>query len=206
MLDKICAKMPNLDGSQGCSVAEKLTTLNEIVERCGFHESEHSNLGFLFEEICSKCIITRSLNIAKELYPCQYMNCDGSGKVYEDTWMGRYDCPDCHGLGIARDAFWEKCGRCEGVGKVKNEVLMSEEMVCPDDFSKELREIRTKACHKCNNTGQIHCEPWPVVVKIRTKVCTPEIIRELKGQFFQLFWLWDRLRDLIGEVGDGREE
>ena len=194
LLDKICAKMPQLDGSQGCSVALPLNTLAsdkhyETVKAC------------LYEIICSKCIITRALEEARKLWSCP--KCGSSGTYKESLYVeiGPYQstvevtCPDCQGLGIAREAFWEECPKCHGKRFT-------------GDKKTETDKLTSIFCWHCEGTGQIHREPWDIVLKIlKEESIAPHTTGQeyIRGQFFQLFWLWEQLR-LTFESGGGREK
>ena len=194
MLDKICDKIPQLDGSKGCSVALWHTYLKS---RPGASEQWHH---FCDAErfICSKCIITKSLEVARKLWPCERCSIRPANSKEDYKLHPCHNCPDCHGFGIAVQAFIETCPDCNGTGGQM--------------------PIR---CKPCCGMGQIKREPWAVVAKLIKHKTLPGYkdledearkrkgygyICRLEGQFFQLFELWDRLRDLTGEAGDGREE
>lgn len=194
LLDKICAKMKQLDGSQGCVVGKGNTIWKE----------RDWYVWGIADYVCSKCIITRALNIAKELWPCPLKKLEKcfNGFVIEidktvtpQHW-NKEVCPECHGLGIAREAFWEECHICKKGG-----------------FGYQRPHFE---CTYCKGTGQIKCEPWAVVRKLLKE---PKDIEnddywqgylkadrvKLKAKFFQLFWLWEQLR-LTFEGGDGKEK
>jgi len=173
---ELCTQIPNLDGSKGCSVAEEWHSW-----LCGTNapltEISASICGII-QEICSKCIpVTKTLRIAREKWPCE--GCD-SGKITHTAQDEQYtcDCPECHGLGISREAFWEWTGEYEDGEKIYK--------------PREPWEIIEKICgYKYKKIDAFYDDQ-------------PDY--EIRGQFFQLIRLWNRLRDLTGEAGDGREK
>lgn len=182
--------MPQLDGSQGCSVALPLNTLAsdkhyETVKAC------------LYEIICSKCIITRALEVARKLWPCK--RCKGKGEYVDFTkWVANdkpvdskhlaETCCYCHGFGITKEAFWEECKLDTDHFVCKKGTLIAK----VKGFESGLK------CHNCKGTGQVKREPWDIIAKwvrpSRVNKIKAGYEEYLQGQFFLLFWLWEQLR------------